>query len=235
MLSVVIPAYNEEAHIARCLEALKRQGRSEDLEVILVNNGSTDRTETIARQNAGTLRFKVIQEPLKGIGAARAAGFQEAKGGIILSTDADTEVPERWVGMILQSFSDPRVAAVTGTCRIQDCSRWRNALFNGLQPRLMTLYRIVFGHYWLTGSNFAIRRDTYLRAGGFNPKIHLVEDLDLAFRVRKLGKIYFLRSAPVLTSGRRFKKGLLRGFGSYVVKFVRIFVFRAVAARFDKM
>jgi glycosyltransferase involved in cell wall biosynthesis len=154
MISVVIPAHNEEKTIGRCLDAMTRQTTTKPFEVIVVNNASTDDTARIARQYKNKLHLRVIGERQKGRGAARRRGFACAKGSIILSTDADTVVPAGWIHRMAGYFADPTVLAVTGTMRIDDCARLTNMLLNLLQPVAMVCYRVVFGHYWLSGFNF---------------------------------------------------------------------------------
>ncbi|HSH31897.1 MAG TPA: hypothetical protein VK963_04500, partial [Candidatus Saccharimonadales bacterium] len=95
----------------------------------------------------------------------------------------------------------------------------------------MVLYRLVFGHYWLTGSNFAIRRAAYRRSGGFSMQINDLEDIELGFRVRKIGRIKFIRHLPVTSSGHRFRQGLAGGLWPYIRAFVGRFYFKKVIAR----
>src|SRR3989344_4845448 len=87
MISIVIIAYNEKKDIASCLMAMSKQTYREPFEVIVVDNASTDHTPEIAQSFVERLPLRVIREEHKGRGAARARGFGEAKGEIILSTD----------------------------------------------------------------------------------------------------------------------------------------------------
>jgi glycosyltransferase involved in cell wall biosynthesis len=224
MVSVVIPAFNEEKNLPHCLDALVNQKTNISFEVVLVDNNSTDKTAIVARTYQGKLPIRVIYEPQKGRGVARKTGFAYAKGNIILSTDADTVVPPNWVETLVAYLKDhPEAVAVTGPCIITDCSPRINKTFNLLQPKFMRLYRAAFGHYWLSGFNFAIRRDVYDKAGGF-PENNTQEDIELSFRVRKYGKIAFLPSLPVVFSGRRFEKGLIQGIKPYVTTFADSYV-----------
>lgn len=222
-VSIVIPAYNEEKTLPRTLDSLRKQRFKDNFEVIVVDNNSTDQTAQIAYTYRDNLNIKVIREEKKGRSPARRAGFAQAKGELILSTDADTIVPDNWVEMIGAYFTDEDIIAVTGRSKILDCSLRVNLLFNYLQPIFMHAYRIVFGHYWLSGFNFAIRKDAYIKAGGFNPNLNSQEDTELAFRVSKLGKIKFINSPIVIASGRRFQQGLLQGFYSYIKSYIFYF------------
>ena len=113
-LSFVIPAYNEEEYIGECLEAIvaQKQGLPYDIEVIVVNNNSTDRTEAVARRYPGV---KVVEEKEKGIVRARRAGYQVATGDLIANVDADTRIPRGWIRRVMDSFADdPKLVALSG-------------------------------------------------------------------------------------------------------------------------
>ena len=104
-LAFVIPAYNEEALIGKCLESveaeIKRSGVPAD--VIVVNNASTDRTGEIARSFAGV---RVVDEPKKGLVNARDAGFAASEGyDLIANIDSDTIVPEGWLTTVMREFN----------------------------------------------------------------------------------------------------------------------------------
>jgi glycosyltransferase involved in cell wall biosynthesis len=224
MVSIVIPAYNEERLIALCLQSLAGQETQHKFEVIVVNNNSTDRTLEAVQRFRGQLPLKVINEPQKGRGAARRTGFGVAQGDIIFSTDADVCLPKDWIENLLIYFQDPEIMAVSGTCRINDCSPLVNRIFNAFQPLAMILYRLGIGHFWLTGSNFAIRKSVYLATKGFSPYLNASEDTQLSFEVKKLGIIKFVSNVPVLTSGRRFQDSFFRGMFEYIRSYLHAFI-----------
>lgn len=226
MVSVVIPAYNEESVIASCLDALFKQNTKEEFEVILVNNNSIDKTVEIAKRFESKLNLRIISEKEKGRGAARNKGFKEACGEIILSTDADTKVPPEWIDYLLAELKKNNAIAVTGTCKIVDCGLFTNTLFNIFQPFSMRIYRLIFHHYWLSGFNFGIYKEAYEESGGFNRKLNAQEDIDLSFRICRIGKIQFISNLPVIFSGRRFQKGLIRGLIPYVFTFIGYFIYK---------
>ncbi len=226
MISVVIPAYNEENAIEACLTAFQNQTTTHPFEVILVDNNSTDKTVEKAKIYADRIPLKIIHEKKKGRGAARKTGFEAAQGHIILSTDADTVIPPHWIETMTAHFADSSIIAITGTGKITDRKKLINAFFNFLQPMSMRAYRLTFGHYWLTGFNFAITKDAYKKAGGFKEELNAQEDVELAFRVKNIGKIKFVKDVPVLVSGRRYQKGFFIGLSSYVSTFVGIVLFK---------
>lgn len=222
-ISIVIPAYNEEKCIAHCLNSLTKQKIKEKFEVILVDNDSTDKTKEIASKYTNKLNLKIIMEKKKGRGSARYAGFKIAKGEIIVSTDADCVFQPTWLEALVDNLSRTKVVAVTGTYHFNDCSLLVNTAIKYFLPVIMVLYRLIFGSYWLSGFNFAIKKAVYLKAGGFNPHLNTQEDTDLALRIKNYGKIKFLPHLSVLASGRRFKRGLIRGVIPYIKTFIDYF------------
>jgi glycosyltransferase involved in cell wall biosynthesis len=226
MISVVIPAYNEEKLIKLCLDAFIKQKTTKNFEIILVNNNSTDKTADIAKSYEDKLNLKIVSEKIKGRGAARKKGFTEANGEIILSTDADTVVSPNWVEKLVNSLEKSDAIAVSGTCKIADCNSVTNVIINFLQPFSMRLYKLFFGHYWLSGFSFAIYKNEYNRSGGFSPKLNVQEDIDLSFNVSRIGKIKFIPDLPVIFSGRRFQKGLVKGLFPYLSTFLNYFLYK---------
>ncbi len=223
MISIVIPAYNEEKNIALCLESLYKQETDKKFEVIVVNNNSNDCTEQEAAKFANKLNLRVIKQTKKGRGAARMAGFSEAKGEIILSTDADTIHPTNWIEVLVNSF-DGNTVAVTGPCKINDCGFLSNTIFNIFQPTLMRVYRVIFGHYFLSGFNFAIKKEAYHQVHGFDENLNVMEDIDLSFQVSQVGKIKYVGKNTVIFSGRRFKRGVVKGLLEYLSPFLRYYL-----------
>lgn len=218
-ISVIIPAFNEEKYIVSCLEGLVNQRIKEKFEVILVDNNSTDRTQELARKYIKKLPLKIVVEKKRGRGSARGTGFKLAKGEILISTDADCVVPPNWIQTIVHYLENEEVVAVTGVCKFFDGPWSARVILSHLLPLIIGLYRLVFGHYWLSGYNFAIKRWVYLKSGGFNANLNAQEDTELAFRVKKIGRIKFLPNLPVLASGRRFNKGVIYGLISYLESF----------------
>ncbi len=225
-VSIVIPAYNEQRCIEKCLFSLleSQQTTKVNYEVILVDNQCTDKTVELAQQFKEAMNLKIVSEAKQGRGPARARGFREAKGQIILSGDADTIFYKDWIETLVREIKD-EVVAVTTSCKIVDRSALTNLVFNLSQPKLMVVYRLVFGHYWLSGYSFGILKSVYEDSGRFNSSLHGHEDLDLSFRVAKMGKIKFINK-PVIFSGRRFKNGLLFGVYDYIQTFIEAFVLR---------
>jgi len=232
MFSVVIPAYNEEKTINKCLDSLVRQKTNTPFEVIVVDNNSTDGTQKVVKEFQNRLNppirrvnLKLITENKKGRGAARATGFKVAKGEIIFSTDADTQVSESWLERLSSYFKDKNTVVVTGPVKIKNCSFFFNCFYNFFEPILSFIYHLIFGHFLFVGSNCAVRKTAYLKINGFDRRLTSMEDVDLGFQLRKIGKIKFARGISVITSGRRFENKPFAGILFYFKEFFQYFFF----------
>lgn len=224
-ISFVVPAYNEEAYIARCLEAIiaELERTPCKAELIVVDNASTDRTAEVARTYRGVL---VVAEPVKGLVRARAAGCRAATGRLIANIDADTILPEGWLGRVLSEFSaDPALVALSGPCIYYDVPKRVSALVTlfyggGFFFYLLNRYVLHAGSM-LQGGNFVVSRDGLAAIGGFNPAFTFWgEDTDLARRLSKIGHVKFTFSLPALSSGRRLlREGVVRTGVRYAVNF----------------
>ncbi len=221
-LSVVIPAYNEEKHIRACLDSLVAQKTKHCFEVIVADNNSTDKTAEVAKKYKDRLSIRVIKEKKKGSGAARAAGFEAAKAPIVFSTDADTVVPPHWLETFMKYFQNDEVVAVTGPGRIDDPSRFNSTVVLFFQMLGMYTYRLFMGYMWLSGFSYAVRKDAYNKAGKIDTDLPSLDDMELATRLHKFGKITFLRDHIVFVSNRRFKGSPIVGLLSYVKPFFEI-------------
>lgn len=232
-VSIVIPAFNEEKYIGSCLKSLINQITNKNYEVIVVDNNSSDSTVKVAESFKNKINLKIVTEKIQGRGAARARGFEEAKGDLILSTDADTILYPAWIDTLISPLGG-KIVATTTSCKIVDLPPFKIFLFNIIQPTATYLYRIFLNHFWLAGFSFAILKSAYKKSGGFNPKLQALEDPDLAFRVSKIGQIKFINK-PVIFSGRRFKRGLMAGLFQYIHTFTQSFLLRIKEPNLDNI
>ncbi len=113
--SVIVPCYNSERYLGRCLEALFTQTFPRDrYEVILVDNNSTDRSVEIAR---GFPELTILVEEIQSSYAARNHGIRQARGRILAFTDSDCEVCSTWLEELASSLAEPPTALVLGSKR----------------------------------------------------------------------------------------------------------------------
>lgn len=222
LLSVVIPALNEEKFIGKTLFSLLNQD-FKDFEIIIIDNNSTDRTPKIAKKFGA----RVIFEPRQGVGYARQRGFLEAKGKIIASTDADAVLPPDWLSNIILHFEkDEKLIALGGLSYLSSGSLMaRLASFYFLYPFLI-LDKIISGGWSLMGSNFAMRRKAFLDVGGFNTDLIINEDIEISHRLREIGKVVLDPNFRVKVSGRRYRNGLILGLMDYLPTTIMRFFFK---------
>jgi len=202
-VSVVVPARNEEELLPHCLFALRQQEFG-DFETIVVDSASSDRTQQVARSFG--VRVIHLEEP--GVARARQAGFDAATGDIIVSTDADAICEPDWLQRIVAPFIDPAVIGTFGTIELTGQRIWArlgHALFSGFQAANLRL-----GHPLFCGPNFAVRREAFRDVDGFRANGEYpdeAEDVRLAQKLKKRGKIVFLPDSKVIVSSRRLDKG----------------------------
>jgi len=198
--TVVVPAYNEEYYIGRCLDSLKKQDYKGFLEIIVVNNASSDHTHEVAESYG----VKVVDEDQKGISYALRRGCVEAKGDIFVFTDADTQLPLNWISDINRKFNDdPELVAVGGPYLFYDVDIAINFL---VKEFVFRIYKKIAPSI-LPCVNMAVKKEVYEKIGGFNPIINWGQDIDLSKRLRDHGKVKFDTDITVITSFRRYSGG----------------------------
>ncbi len=201
--SIVVPAHNEAAFLAATLTTLQEQDFAGAYEVIVVDNASTDDTATLARSYG----VRVVDEPERGVCAARQRGADVATGDYLVSVDADTLYPPTWLSTIDRTIRQAEnVIAVGGPCRY-DRAPWWVVAFVGLLFGLVDLVSRTTGVVgYVSAANLAIRRtafpgyDRTLTQGG--------DELDLLRRLRRRGRVVWDPTNAVTTSPRRLVRGL---------------------------
>jgi|GEM_PF-396860 len=213
-VSIVIPVLNGEKYIKECFNAIARLNTPrERFEVILVDNGSTDCTVANASQFMDKFSLKIYSRPGSGICAVRNFGAQSSSSKVIAFLDADCIVSHDWLNSGLAAFGCG--AALTGCAyHIPARSTWVGRAWD------ITSGKKSFAGQadWLPAGNMFVRRDVFLKAGGFNETITSDEDCELCYRIKKLG--YTLFSDPAIkvvhmgtpqTVSAFFKKELWHG------------------------
>lgn len=207
-LSFVIPAYNEEEYIGECLEVILAQKKNlpYDIEVIVVNNNSTDRTEEVVRHFE---EVKIVEEKEKGLVPARRAGFMAATGDLIANVDADTRLTRGWIRKVMEAFEkDRKLVALSGPFIYFDAPlkiRFFTRIFYYISFVLNTLAPWLFPV--VQGGNFVVRKNALEKIGGYRRDLNFYgEDADVARRMNKVGKVKFTFGLPIKSSGRRLAK-----------------------------
>lgn len=217
LVSVVIPAYNEEKYLPKTLESLQNQPHPDfDFEVIVVDSGSTDKTGEVAKKYGA----RVLRTIKKNPAFARQKGVEQAQGEIIVCVDADTTVPkDHFLAVVSEFKKDPSLVGLTGVIDGWGGPFWQNFFYKWINTIFFQL-NYLLGRPGFQGQSFAFKKSAFLKIGGFKTDIYTGEDFDLGFRMSKIGKIKFLARVMGISSLRRIKEGLSktvsRGFLSYL-------------------
>lgn len=180
-ISVIIPAFNEERLLGRCLEALIEQNYpKEKYEILVIDNGSHDNTVQVARK-LGVLVF--TYKAMQGCAAARHYGASKAKGGILAFTDADSAPEPDWLSKIEKAFQNPNIICIGGGA-LPDTKTFRYKAIFGLYHGFDLLQKWV-GKPLLGGYNMAVKTSSYKKVGGFNKSLLSADDWDLSIRLYK--------------------------------------------------
>jgi peptidoglycan/xylan/chitin deacetylase (PgdA/CDA1 family)/GT2 family glycosyltransferase len=225
LVSVVIPAYNEENYLRSCLESIRRQDYAAEYEVIVVDNASTDNTAQIARDWGA----KVVYESKQSPAAARQKGAEVAAGKVIAFIDADTRAPTHWLSTIVWRFlCKPELVSLSGPYAYADAGKFSKItsyIGNLFSIIIDQLFRKVFGKgspIW--GCNFAVRRSAFWEVGGFDTSIKFYgEEYELSLRLRRAGKGSIMPRLFVLTSARRLKRiGIVNQYWNWMVDYFTV-------------
>ena len=244
MISVIIPTYNEEKNIERCLKSLNNQTVPRNqFEIIVVDGNSNDRTVEIARKYAD----KVIQQKSEGVGGARNDGVDFSKGNIIANTDADCVLPKNWIESIQKNFKKENVVAVYGLLKPIDILE--NEIKKGKLnlTKLKAKYKVSFivsnlfmklthiiGYHHLCAANCAFDRESFLKVGGYKPLKYL-DDIEINSRLKIFGKIVLDKNMIVYYSVRRLKKtGIKKTLYMFTKNFIKLMFRREINEKYNK-
>ena len=191
-VSIIVPAKDEEDKIERCLHALQAQSMNRaDYEVILVDDGSTDKMAEVAR----SLGVQVLSQANRGPASARNAGAKQAEGEMLLFTDADCEAAPDFAARMYQALRDPLVAGamgVYGSRQTHSIPRFVQQEFAFKQKRMENLETINAVHTYAA----AYRRDVFISNGGFDESYPVPSNEDQEFSYRLVEAGHRLVYAP---------------------------------------
>ncbi len=203
MISIVIPALNEEQLLPACLQSLKEQNWRGEYEIIVVDNGSSDRTAEVAAEEGA----RVISCPKKGVAYARQAGAEAAGGDIVVQVDADTIYPADWLGKINDNFTKDKMAiGFAGRYIYMNPARWA-PLETAYRKFLNQAGIVVLGYpAAVSGANFAFKKAFFLQSKGYDAKALYPDQWGIARNLSKYGKIRYDHDLVTVTSNRRIAK-----------------------------
>jgi glycosyltransferase involved in cell wall biosynthesis len=203
-MSLVIPAFNEEGYLAETLAHVRTAERflvsrtGSGLQVVVVDNGSNDRTAAIAREMAAV----VVAETEHNIARVRNAGAQVADGEVLVFLDADTLVPVELFVRIAEEMTTDRIGGSVDVLHRPGKSPVLRAYF-----RMWRFVGLLGG--MAQGACQFCRRDVFAALGGYDETIYMGEDIDFYWRLRGLARrrharTCFIRDLQVIPSTRRF-------------------------------
>jgi cellulose synthase/poly-beta-1,6-N-acetylglucosamine synthase-like glycosyltransferase/peptidoglycan/xylan/chitin deacetylase (PgdA/CDA1 family) len=189
-VSIIVPAYNEELVIKNTITSLL-ESDYENYEIIVVDDGSLDKTSEIVRENfSQNGRVRLFSAANGGKAAALNMGLRYANGEIVIALDADTLFARQTVGALAHRFSDPRMGAVAGNAkvgnRINIVTRWQALEYITSQNMDRRAFASLNCITVVPGAVGAWRRELIEKAGGFQSDT-LAEDQDLTLNIRRMG------------------------------------------------
>ena len=203
-VTILIPAYNEEAALPATIRSLERLDHRPG-EILLVDGGSADRTAELARE-AG---FSVLASPKKGRGAQINLGVAAAKGDVVCVLHADSTLPRDAVSIIADTMADRKIALASFTPRFagEKGTRWGSTFHNWIKtwyaPLLTRPHLFMRGVRLLYGDHaMFFRKADFLSFGGCDERLAVLEEAGLCINFAKLGRT---KMVPrwVWTSDRR--------------------------------
>jgi cellulose synthase/poly-beta-1,6-N-acetylglucosamine synthase-like glycosyltransferase len=219
-VSVIIPAFNEEVGVVKTINSVINNSYR-NMEVIIVNDGSTDNTETVIRKYIDDLRITnptsaekitYVYKDKGGKGKALNKGISIATGEIIITLDADSTLEENALKNLVRYFKDPKLSAVVGNVIIAN-----NKTFIGLIQSLEYLFGFYFkrshavlgAEYIFGGACAAFRAKIFNTIGTFDEE-NKTEDIEMSMRIRSYGyKCTYAEDVICYTEGASSIEGLV--------------------------
>jgi glycosyltransferase involved in cell wall biosynthesis len=214
-ISIIIPVYNEEKYIKKCLDSLLNQIEKPD-EIIIVDNNCTDKTISIVKKYP----VKIVAEKKQGIVFARNKGFNIATGDILARCDADSVLPHDWVKKIKENFTKNKINGLTGPIIFYDLP-FKTSFYSILYMKIM---RFLQNGETLLGPNMAITKKIWEKIKNkvcVNEKM-IHEDIDISLHIKDVGgKIKYDYKLIAFISGRRIKKKPQSFFIEYPIRLIK--------------
>jgi glycosyltransferase involved in cell wall biosynthesis len=187
LVSFVIPVFNSEKDIARCLCSIQNlHCPVGTYEVLIMDNGSTDQTHQIMRRLGFT--FQVV--PKVNVSTLRNRGAALAQGDYVAFVDSDVELTPHWLQSGLNTFADKQIVATGSFLEVPQNATWVQKIWS-LHQRSRHLAGESVVVAWLGSANLMVRRDDFLAIEGFNEHLETAEDVDLCYRLGQRGMILY--------------------------------------------
>ena len=195
-VSIIIPTLDEEKRLPLLLDSIKKQDFN-NYEIIIADAGSKDKTLEIAR----SCDCEIVAGGLPAKG--RNKGAELARGDLLLFLDADVILPAKLFGKVLEEFKQRKLDIATFCLLPSEKKKVSTFLFTFFYNLPITLLEKILPH---AAMGILIKKEIFRKLNGFDEKVKLAEDHDLARRAKKLGKYGIFKSAKIFVSDRRFRK-----------------------------
>ncbi len=201
LISVCIPARNEEKLIGECLSSIRAAEKQlgAPVEIVVCLNRCTDRTEEIALAHGA----KIVREDAKNLSKIRNAAARAATGRILVTIDADSRMTPNMLVEVRKRIDTGRVVGGGVQIRLE-----RYSVGIVLSMVMVGVVAVFSG---VSGGMFWLLREDFFAVGGFDEEVLIGEDVAFAFRIKKFGKrtgrkFREIRNAHIVTSCRKFDK-----------------------------
>lgn len=207
--SVIVPVYNGTQYLREQFDRMMRQDFAEPWELIYVDNGSTDGSREMIRgfQASGVVRLRLVEaDGARGQVHARNAGAKAARSEWLLFTDQDDLPSSRWLTELRGALDHHRSAGG----HVQVTAAGVEPVGTSVDPTPDTLPTLFGGFEIAFGTNFAVRKETLAKVGGWqdlDPDLRAGEDTDLCIRLKLegIGIAYVPRARVVWRSKQTFR------------------------------
>ena len=196
MISIIIPAFKEEAYLPRLLESIKKQAYK-NYEIIVADANSKDKTRQIAKKYG----CRIVKGGMPAAG--RNNGAKAAKGSILLFLDADSIIQEDFIKDALNDINE-RKLDVAGSYLHPLSGKFIDKIFLGIFNLWIFITQFFYPN--ACGSGIFCKKLLHEKVKGFDETIKLSEDMDYVKRCGKYGKFRIIKNSKVLYSMRRYKK-----------------------------
>ena len=201
-LSVIIPFRNEEKNLPTLIDSLRKLNYPKDrFEILLIDDHSTDQSGAVAKQLTGDFpNVKILVASSEGKKSAITQGIRESAGDIIVTTDADCELPDDWLKSINKQFQKQYISMLVGAVRIKSDHTFFSKLqaieFTSLIGSAAATLKLGFPTM-CNGANLSYTKESFLSVNGFEGNEHIASGDD-EFLMRKIGKKFGATSLKFL-------------------------------------
>lgn len=191
LFSIIVPVYNRPEEVRELLESLQAQNFTEDFEVVIVEDGSTESSEEIVNSFRENLQISYYFKENSGPGDSRNYGMQQAKGNYFIVLDSDCILPKQYLSEVDKELKKEFVHCFGGPDAADASFTTIQKAINYVMTSFLTTGGIrggkkAVGKFQPRSFNMGISREAFEKAGGFG-RIHPGEDPDLTFRIWKAG------------------------------------------------